>query len=106
MNRDGTSSDGRIFPNKERPCMPGSTTTQDHSGTRGNAPVRFAFRKRKSVGVPRDSAPHRENCTAVFPIRDSGLEMNWGLTAPALRVISKQGYVRVPAAQVAVDRFD
>jgi hypothetical protein len=39
------------FPNKERPYMPGSTTTQDRSGTRGNAPVRFAFRKRKSIAI-------------------------------------------------------
>src|SRR3981081_1480720 len=31
--------------------MPGSTTTQDRSGARGNAPVRFAFRQCKSVGV-------------------------------------------------------
>lgn len=46
-------------------------------------------------GVPRDSAPGREGCIAVFPIRDSGLEMNWGLTARALKEILKKGYVRV-----------
>lgn len=45
--------------------------------------------------VPRDSAPKREGCIAVFPIRDSGLEMNWGLTPPALRSINNRGYVRV-----------
>ncbi|HHJ4160240.1 TPA: site-specific DNA-methyltransferase, partial [Citrobacter freundii] len=45
--------------------------------------------------VPRDSAPKREGCIAVFPIRDSGLEMNWGLTPPALRSINNKGYVRV-----------
>jgi len=46
-------------------------------------------------GVPRDSAPKREGCIAVFPIRDSGLEMNWGLTPSALRSIKNKGYVRV-----------
>lgn len=46
-------------------------------------------------GTPRDSAPKREGCIAVFPIRDSGLEMNWGLTPSALRSINNKGYVRV-----------
>lgn len=45
--------------------------------------------------VPRHSAPNREGCVAVFPIRDSGLEMNWGLTRSALRSIMNKGYVRV-----------
>lgn len=46
-------------------------------------------------GMDRSEAPVRTGCTAVFPIRDSGLEMNWGLTAPALRAINNKGYVRV-----------
>jgi len=46
-------------------------------------------------GVQREDAPDRPGCTAVFPIRDSGLEMNWGLVAPALREIHARGYVRV-----------
>ena len=46
-------------------------------------------------GVPRETAPTRRGCTPVFPIRDSGLEMNWGLVAPALRAIHNLGYVRV-----------
>lgn len=46
-------------------------------------------------GSPRELAPARPACTAVFPIRDSGQEMNWGLTAPALRRIHTLGYVRV-----------
>lgn len=45
--------------------------------------------------VPRETAPARQGCVAVFPIRDSGMEMNWGLSAPALRAIRKRGYVRV-----------
>ena len=46
-------------------------------------------------GVPRSSAPKRRGCVAVFPMRDSGTEMNWGLVAPALRAIKAKGYVRV-----------
>jgi len=46
-------------------------------------------------GVPRESAPKRAGCIAVLPIRDNGLEMNWGLVAPALRAIHAKGYVRV-----------
>lgn len=46
-------------------------------------------------GIDRTLAPQRDGCTAVFPIRDSGLEMNWGLTATALRTINEKGFVRV-----------
>lgn len=46
-------------------------------------------------GVTRDSAPAKKGCTAVFPIRDTGLEMNWGLVAPTLRELHAKGYVRV-----------
>lgn len=46
-------------------------------------------------GVSRTTAPSREGCTAVFPIRDNGLEMNWGLTAKGLRNIHEKKYVRV-----------
>ena len=46
-------------------------------------------------GAPRASAPKRQGCVAVFPIRDTGLEMNWGLTAKGLRVIHEKHYVRV-----------
>lgn len=46
-------------------------------------------------GAARENVPARKGCTAVFPIRDSGLEMNWGLVAPALRELHGRGYVRV-----------
>ena len=46
-------------------------------------------------GVNRLTAPVRKGCTAVFPIRDNGLEMNWGLVANGLRNLHKNGYVRV-----------
>jgi len=45
--------------------------------------------------VPRADAPQRRGCTTVFPIRNTGTEMNWGLTAPALRAIHTKGFVRV-----------
>ena len=44
---------------------------------------------------PRENAPSRAGCTTVFPIRDDGTEMNWGLTGPELRKRLAQGYVRV-----------
>jgi adenine-specific DNA-methyltransferase len=46
-------------------------------------------------GVSRHTAPARKGCTTVFPIRDNGLEMNWGLVASGLRNIHARGYVRV-----------
>lgn len=46
-------------------------------------------------GMSRESAPKRAGCEVVFPIRENGLEMNWGLVAPGLRNLHKKGYVRV-----------
>jgi adenine-specific DNA-methyltransferase len=46
-------------------------------------------------GMDRLLAPARKGCTAVFPIRDNGLEMNWGLTINALRGLHERGYLRV-----------
>ncbi|MEX1164657.1 MAG: DNA methyltransferase [Nitriliruptor sp.] len=43
----------------------------------------------------RSTTPGIDGCEAVFPIRDSGLEMNWGLTAPGLTRLTEHGYVRV-----------
>ena len=45
--------------------------------------------------VDRRSAETIKGCTAVFPVRDDGTEMNWGLTAPTLSALLKNGYVRV-----------
>ena len=39
------------FPYKERPQMPGSTTTPGRTGARDDAPVRFAFRLLNAVGA-------------------------------------------------------
>jgi adenine-specific DNA-methyltransferase len=49
-------------------------------------------------GVERSRAPTLPNCVAVFPIRDDGTEMNWGLTAPSLNDLLEKGYVRVGRA--------
>jgi adenine-specific DNA-methyltransferase len=45
--------------------------------------------------VKRTSAPAIAGCTAVFPVRDDGTEMNWGLTAPSLANLLNKGFVRV-----------
>ncbi len=45
-------------------------------------------------GVPRESVPHREGCTTVFPIRPDGTEMNWGLTPEPARNRLAAGYLR------------
>lgn len=46
----------------------------------------------------REDAPVVTGCTAVFPVREDGTEMNWGLTAPSLRALLAEGYVRVGKA--------
>lgn len=48
---------------------------------------------------PVGDAPKIKGCTAVFPIRPDGTEMNWSLTADACRVRWKQGYVRAGSPQ-------
>ena len=39
------------FPRKERPHMPGSTTTPDRLGACAIAPIRIAFRQQNDVGT-------------------------------------------------------
>ena len=57
--------------------------------------------KIEKVGEPlehnadRRTAPEVPGCTQVFPIREDGTEMNWGLTAPSLQALIKEGFVRV-----------
>jgi adenine-specific DNA-methyltransferase len=46
-------------------------------------------------GVSRESAPGREGCVAVFPVRPDGTEMNWGITPGPARARLVQGYIRV-----------
>jgi adenine-specific DNA-methyltransferase len=49
------------------------------------------------VGTPRDSVNPPDGTAAVFPVREDGTEMVWGLTAPALRRVLADGFVRVAA---------
>jgi adenine-specific DNA-methyltransferase len=45
--------------------------------------------------VDKHTAPSLNGCTTVFPMRDDGTEMNWGLIGPSLKRLHKQGYVRI-----------
>lgn len=47
--------------------------------------------------VQRSQAPTVPGCTAVFPIRADGTEMNWGLTPESVVALVKDGYVQVGA---------
>ena len=47
-----------------------------------------------SPNVNKDEVPEVPGCTAVFPIRDNGIEMNWGLTPDEAKKRWKLGYVR------------
>ncbi|MEX2461299.1 MAG: DNA methyltransferase, partial [Paenibacillaceae bacterium] len=42
-----------------------------------------------------DCAPKLEGAVPVFPIREDGKHMNWGLTVPSLKKLMENGYVRV-----------
>jgi adenine-specific DNA-methyltransferase len=44
--------------------------------------------------TPISAVQKEKGCTAVFPIRPDGTEMNWSLTAATCRLRWKQGYVR------------
>ena len=54
-----------------------------------------------SIGAPlrndesRESVPIIPGATAVFPVRDDGVEMNWGLTGDSLQKLIDEGVVRV-----------
>ena len=45
----------------------------------------------------RTTVPIRESCSAVFPVRIDGTEMNWGLTPGSLRSLWNNGFVKVGA---------
>jgi adenine-specific DNA-methyltransferase len=80
---------------------------EDLNSVRGTRPRQFYpvfvnSDTQKIVGVgdpllpsdPLDSVSSPPNCVAVFPIRQDGLEMEWGLTGPSLMNAVKQGYAR------------
>jgi adenine-specific DNA-methyltransferase len=43
---------------------------------------------------PIESVEAPAGCTAVFPVREDGLEMEWGLTGPSLIKAAKNGFAR------------
>ncbi len=53
--------------------------------------------------IPHEQSRHdvepRPGCIAVFPVRDDGTEMNWGVTAPTFRERWKRGYARAGRVQ-------
>jgi adenine-specific DNA-methyltransferase len=51
-----------------------------------------------SPNQPLSDAPKIPGATAVFPIREDGVEMNWGLTGNSLCKLLKEGVVRVTAS--------
>lgn len=48
--------------------------------------------------MPRSSAPHREGCVAVFPVRRDGTEMNWSAIGSTFEQRWKVGYARAGKA--------
>jgi adenine-specific DNA-methyltransferase len=52
-----------------------------------------------TVGEALDTAPSVPGCVPVFPIREDGLEMEWGLTGPSLKRALDGGFVRVTPGQ-------
>lgn len=45
-------------------------------------------------GVDRNTAPQIEGCTAVFPVRPDGTEMNWGIKPDEAVARLEKGYLR------------
>jgi adenine-specific DNA-methyltransferase len=80
-SKRGTAKGGT---NQFYPIYVDDTTGRIHSL---GAPLRH--------GIPRTRTPRVSGCTAVFPIRDDGTEMNWGLTPDSASELLSQGYVRV-----------
>lgn len=48
-----------------------------------------------SADMPIEDVPSIPGCTTVFPIRDNGIEMNWGLRPEQVRARLEKGYIRV-----------
>ncbi|MGE3344753.1 MAG: site-specific DNA-methyltransferase [Vicinamibacterales bacterium] len=59
----------------------------------------------EAIGEPipheqdRSTAPQREGCVAVFPVREDGTEMNWAVTAPTFEERWKRGFARAGKAE-------
>jgi adenine-specific DNA-methyltransferase len=102
----------RILPeqrNEERrPVTWDTLRRSDLSSARPTRPAQFypfyvnlETRRIEGIGdalpsdVPRESAPQRSGCIAVFPVRPDGTELNWGITAEPARKRLEAGYLRV-----------
>ncbi|MBR0143028.1 MAG: site-specific DNA-methyltransferase [Clostridia bacterium] len=48
-------------------------------------------------GVDRNSVPNIDGCTAVFPVRPDGTEMNWGIKPDEAEARLQAGYLRAGA---------
>ena len=48
-------------------------------------------------GVSRFSVKQIDGCSTVFPVRDNGIEMNWGAPPAYAKELLKNGYLRVGA---------
>ncbi|AQV92831.1 hypothetical protein BJN34_03835 [Cupriavidus necator] len=57
------------FPCKERPYVPGSSTTPGRRGTRAHAPLRIAFRVLNRVGTQDDSPIVAQWLARTLPYR-------------------------------------
>jgi adenine-specific DNA-methyltransferase len=55
--------------------------------------------------APLEAAPPIVGAVAVFPIREDGKHMNWGLTGPSLKRKLEEGYVRVGRGSHAAQPF-
>ena len=104
--------DARIYPEQRseelRPVTWDTLRRSDISSVRPTRPGQFYpfyvdVRTHRIVeigaplppGMPRESAPQRSGCRAVFPVRPDGTEMNWGITSGPARERLDAGYLRV-----------
>ncbi len=104
--------EARILPEQRqeesRPVTWDTLRRSDLSSVRPTRPGQFypfyvnlEFHRIEEIGeplpsdVPRESAPKRAGCVAVFPIRPDGTEMNWGITVGPARKRLESGYLRV-----------
>ncbi len=102
----------RILPDQKaeenRPVTWDTLRRSDLSSVRPTRPGQFypfyvnlATHRIEAIGnplpsdVPRESAPARAGCVAVFPVRPDGTEMNWGITVEPARRRLESGYLRV-----------
>lgn len=55
--------------------------------------------------VPKETVKKIAGCTAVFPLKPDGTEMNWGLIGEVLRKRIEKGYVRVKRRKKGTNTF-